>query len=313
MKKKILIIDDDKDLVSLYTSSLAQHDYDVSSAYDGIEGIRLLRSKNQFDLVILDLKMPRMTGEKFLKLLRHDDNLKDTRVLVMSSTVANYNFGDIDGKPFNLNYKREHIAGEAETAGGKMTLIDGKIEKIPLAESKAEHQERIKREVLEKVSHALDVLTKNILIVDDDKTLVKTYAEILEPRGYNVFRAYSGLEGIKVLNRQKIDLILLDLDMSEMSGVEFLKTIRENQEFKKIKVVVISSAIYKTNEQQEKVLTETGKAVKAMEKQDNNLVVLEKKFKKVFLWHRMSFKYSDEDIKTDLLKNVSFAFETESG
>ena len=77
--------------------------------------------------------------------------------------------------------------------------------------------------------------TKKILIVDDDIQIGNLEQEVLEQHGYLCLRAYSGTEAIMLLERERPDLILLDLMLPGLSGEEVLKKIRE------IPVIVVSA------------------------------------------------------------------------
>jgi acyl carrier protein len=90
MPKKILVIDDDRYLVEVYRRALTKEGYEVSCAYDGKKGLEVLKANPQVDLIVLDLKMPKMTGDEFLKVVRGDPTLKDTNVLVLSSVLYRY-------------------------------------------------------------------------------------------------------------------------------------------------------------------------------------------------------------------------------
>lgn len=68
----------------------------------------------------------------------------------------------------------------------------------------------------------------NILVVDDEKLLVKGLKASLTREGFNTFIAYDGKEGLDILNKEKIDLILLDIMLPGINGITFLKKIREN-------------------------------------------------------------------------------------
>ena len=72
------------------------------------------------------------------------------------------------------------------------------------------------------------VKEKNILVVDDEETVRESLAAILEREGYRVFQAESGEEGLRVLKETPgIQLVISDHNMPQMSGVEFLKLVRE--------------------------------------------------------------------------------------
>ena len=72
------------------------------------------------------------------------------------------------------------------------------------------------------------VKEKNILVVDDEETVRESLAAILEREGYRVFQAESGDEGLRVLKETPgIQLVISDHNMPGMSGIEFLKLVRE--------------------------------------------------------------------------------------
>ena len=68
----------------------------------------------------------------------------------------------------------------------------------------------------------------NILLIDDEKLLVKGLKTSLEKEGFCVYAAFDGKAGLEVLNREKIDLILLDIMLPVIDGVTLLKKVREN-------------------------------------------------------------------------------------
>lgn len=79
---------------------------------------------------------------------------------------------------------------------------------------------------------------KKILVVEDDSTIHNFIKEFLEKENYVVRNAYSGKEALDILNTERIDLILLDLMLPEVSGEEIVKEIRTN-----IPIIVISAKI----------------------------------------------------------------------
>ena len=79
--KNILLIDDDKELVSLLAEFLTLESYHIDIAYDGEDGL-LQSLNNKYDLILLDVMMPRMSGFEMLKLLRQKN---DTPVLMLTA------------------------------------------------------------------------------------------------------------------------------------------------------------------------------------------------------------------------------------
>ena len=66
----------------------------------------------------------------------------------------------------------------------------------------------------------------NILVVDDDREIVRSLAKLLEVEGYQVYKAYHGLEALDILMERQIHLILLDVMMPKLNGLSALMKIR---------------------------------------------------------------------------------------
>ncbi len=77
-----------------------------------------------------------------------------------------------------------------------------------------------------------------ILVIDDEKNIRRTLTDILEDEGYTVLDASSGEEGLQVLARENIDLLLLDVKLPGMDGIEVLKKVRKD--FPSLDVIMIS-------------------------------------------------------------------------
>ncbi len=96
---------------------------------------------------------------------------------------------------------------------------------------------------MENISGAVKVVSStesrgNILIVDDEKEQLESLRILLEIEGYRTFIASNGLEAKVQVNRFPIDLILLDINMPEMNGIEFMKILRKEK--RDIKIIIVS-------------------------------------------------------------------------
>lgn len=80
-----------------------------------------------------------------------------------------------------------------------------------------------------------------ILVVDDDKTTRKMISLILKSKGYEVITAENGLEALQKLGLEKINLILTDMNMPYMDGIELTKQVKANPDFSHIPVVMITT------------------------------------------------------------------------
>lgn len=82
---------------------------------------------------------------------------------------------------------------------------------------------------------------KRVLVVDDETDIVELVRVVLSTKGYEVIPTYNGEDGLKAALAEKPDLIITDLKMPGMSGMEFIKRVRSNAEVAGIPVLVISS------------------------------------------------------------------------
>ena len=84
MANAILLIEDDKILLNMYEKLLTNHGYTVHTAMDGEEGLKKSLDEHP-DLVLLDIRMPKMDGMTMLKLLRQDVWGKDAKVIILTN------------------------------------------------------------------------------------------------------------------------------------------------------------------------------------------------------------------------------------
>jgi CheY-like chemotaxis protein len=98
MAHKILIIDDEPDVLTFIGTLLRKNGYDVVEAEDGVEGMKKLIEENP-DLVCLDLLMPEKTGIKMYREMRKDDGLKNIPVIMVTGFMTP-KIGYMDFKKF---------------------------------------------------------------------------------------------------------------------------------------------------------------------------------------------------------------------
>ena len=75
---------------------------------------------------------------------------------------------------------------------------------------------------------------EKILIVEDEELARKNLEHILKKEGYNTVSVKSGVKAIELLNQQTFDLVLTDLKMEKVDGIEVLKTSRKLQPFTEV-------------------------------------------------------------------------------
>ena len=82
---------------------------------------------------------------------------------------------------------------------------------------------------------------KKILVVEDDKFLLKAYEIKFKQSDFDVILATDGINGFKLAEKEKPSLIILDLMLPRMNGFEFLKKIKSDEKLKNIPIIVVSN------------------------------------------------------------------------
>lgn len=80
----------------------------------------------------------------------------------------------------------------------------------------------------------------NILVIDDDETILELLRDALSPE-YSVVTAHDALEGVEVMMGQRFDLLVIDLGMPVLDGVELIQKIRANSPFDQVPILVLSA------------------------------------------------------------------------
>jgi DNA-binding response OmpR family regulator len=82
----ILVADDDEDILALVSLTLGREEHEILNARDGMEAMEIVVDRHP-DVLVLDLRMPRLTGHDVLRMLREKEATSDTRVIVLSAYV----------------------------------------------------------------------------------------------------------------------------------------------------------------------------------------------------------------------------------
>jgi DNA-binding response OmpR family regulator len=205
----LLVIDDDRLNCDLFEAVFGRQGYRILTATSGREGLDLFR-RCRPNATLLDLRMQGMDGLAVLKEIRAHD--PSAGVIVLGG-------GATDDQE---NQARELSVTDFFRKGLSLDVLIDAVN-------------RIARHGLERVggpgltSQANASLNETVLIVDDDTLVRDLLARFLELRGYRVRTTHSGSEAVVVAAESKPDLILLDLVMPEMSGLDVLRALREQE------------------------------------------------------------------------------------
>ncbi len=91
--------------------------------------------------------------------------------------------------------------------------------------------------------------TKTVLIVEDNELNMKLFHDLLEAHGYETLQTRDGIDALKIAREHKPDLILMDIQLPEVSGLEVAKWIKEDDELKSIPIVAVTAFAMKGDEE----------------------------------------------------------------
>jgi DNA-binding NtrC family response regulator len=179
-KYSILVVDDDRDFAESLADALELVGHDVMLSFSGEEAIRTF-SENDFDITFMDVKLPGKNGvESFFEMRRIKP---DARVIMMTGYSV----------PQLLEQAVENGAWDIVHKPLEMQRVLKMVEKIKPC---------------------------GVLIADDDQDFLKNLQSILQSEGYAVHVAKDGSEVLSQLESRKVDVLVLDLRMPIMSGLD---------------------------------------------------------------------------------------------
>lgn len=120
MAHKILIVDDDIILRQMYEERLKAEGYEIDSAADGEEALKIAKEK-QHDLILLDIMMPKINGLDVLKMLKADEDTKNIPIILLTALIQ-----DVD-KQKGLAFGASDYIVKSETMPGE---VIEKIERV---------------------------------------------------------------------------------------------------------------------------------------------------------------------------------------
>ncbi len=92
-------------------------------------------------------------------------------------------------------------------------------------------------------------MQKTVLIVEDNELNMKLFHDLLEAHGYDTLQTRDGLEALKIARECRPDLILMDIQLPEVSGLEVAKWIKEDENLMSIPIVAVTAFAMKGDEE----------------------------------------------------------------
>ena len=92
-------------------------------------------------------------------------------------------------------------------------------------------------------------MTKSVLVVEDNDLNMKLFHDLLEAQGYAVLQTRDGMEALKIAREHRPDLILMDIQLPEVSGLEVTKWLKEDESLRTIPVIAVTAFAMKGDEE----------------------------------------------------------------
>ena len=234
-RKQLLVVEDNPAEQLSIKELLGHEDIAITVAATGTEALEILE-KQSFDCVVLDLRLPDMSGFEILERFRDTPALRDLPVVVFT------------GKELTPEEDvRLHTLARS-------VVVKGVESPERLLDETALFLHRLvadlppeKQKMLTRLHHSDDALQgRKVLIVDDDVRNIFALSSVLERRGMTVLTAGTGREAISTLEATPdLAIVLMDIMMPEMDGYETTQAIRRNPSFRRLPIIALTAKAMK--------------------------------------------------------------------
>ena len=234
-RKRLLIVEDNPAEQLSIRELLGYDDIDVSVVAAGAKALEMLLDQ-QFDCVVLDLRLPDMSGFEVLERLSDTPALGDLPVVVFTGKELT---PEEDARLHTL---------------ARSVVVKGVESPERLLDETALFLHRVvadlppeKQKMLDRLHQSDDALVgKKVLVVDDDVRNIFALSSVLERRGMTVLTAGTGREAIAMLeSTPDTAIVLMDIMMPEMDGYETMQVIRQNASLRRLPIIALTAKAMK--------------------------------------------------------------------
>jgi CheY-like chemotaxis protein len=207
---------------------LGHDDVEIETASTGRGALDSLRRRSA-DCVVLDLRLPDMTGFEVLEELGADQALSEVPVVVFTGRELS---AEEDARLHTM--ARSIVVKGVESPE---RLLDRVVTELPPE----------KQRMLERLTTSdEDLVGRTVLLVDDDARNIFALSSILERRGMRVRTATTGNEAIQLIEaNDDIAIVLMDIMMPEMDGYQTMEQIRKNADFRRLPIIALTAKAMK--------------------------------------------------------------------
>jgi CheY-like chemotaxis protein/signal transduction histidine kinase len=236
---KVLVVDDNPTARTILSRYLIAFEYDVSEAGSGAEAIGILETapeNAQFDLVLMDWKMPTMDGLEATRRIKSDDKLATVPAVMM---VTAYDREKLEEESSGTKYEGVLVKPVSQSS-----LLDGILAAFGKELGIREH-----RKSQSLPPHCLGA---RILLVEDNDINQQVATEILEKAGCEVTLAVDGREGVKAAQERPdyYDCILMDIQMPVLDGYGATKEIRGDKRLTDVPIIAMTANAFSSDREQ---------------------------------------------------------------
>jgi signal transduction histidine kinase/DNA-binding response OmpR family regulator len=231
----LLVEDDDTERAAVTALLTGGDDVQIVAVGSSEEAIEVLEA-GPVDCVVLDLKLPKMSGFSLLEKIKQDEACRDLPVII-------YTGKDLTRREeTRLSKYAESII--VKDARSPERLLEETTLFLHRGANVLPDEQRLMLEQLHSSAAALE--GRNVLIVDDDVRNVFALTSVLERHGMQVLFAENGRDGIAALRAHpEIDIVLMDIMMPEMDGYETMTAVRELPQFRKLPIIALTAKAMK--------------------------------------------------------------------
>ena len=234
-RKRLLLVEDDEAERKGVAELLGHQDIEITAADTGAKALAQLR-KEPVDCVVLDLKLPDMSGFEVLERIRDDASLCDVPVVVFTGRELS---ADEDARLHTMarSVVVKGVESPERLLDETALFLHRVVADLPLA----------KQGMLQRLhSSDEDLMQRTVLLVDDDSRNIFALSSVLERRGMEVLTATTGSEAIAVLeSRADVAIVLMDIMMPGMDGYETIQVIRAKPGFRRLPILALTAKAMK--------------------------------------------------------------------
>ncbi|MEO7110460.1 MAG: response regulator [Polyangiaceae bacterium] len=229
--RRLLIVEDDAVQRESLTLLLKGDDVEIVAVGSVREALDAL-GKNTFDCVVTDLTLPDATGFDLLEKLGNGDAYAFPPVIVYT------------GRSLSAAEEQQLRKYSSSIIVKGARSPERLLDEVTLFLHQVESELPADRRRMLKVARDREVLFdgRNILVVEDDVRNIFALSSILEPKGAKIVIARNGREALEVLEKTpNIDLVLMDVMMPEMDGIQATREIRKHAKWAKLPIIALTA------------------------------------------------------------------------